>query len=213
MVKYGYYFDLYSSGGAGLCAPLHMKHLFNLLLATTALLGLLPHATASDRWETLQAINWVENPTNHHHSGSKGELGPYQFRRDTWRMHTSVPFSQAVNRGPADVVAVKHYEYIKRGLQEAGIAASPFNIALAWNCGLGAVVGGRVPSVTYRYAEQVNNLVETLKQRPQLAGGEIPHPTEGNIGVMTALAPHFAIGDGSPRFFITGDAPRFVLAE
>ncbi len=197
----------------GFCPPLHMKRLFNLLLVTTALLGLLPLAAASDRWETLQAINWVENPTNQRHPGSKGELGPYQFRRDTWRMHTSAPFSQAVERRPADAVAVKHYEYIRRGLQEAGIAASPFNIALAWNCGLGGVVGGRVPRVTYRYAEQVNNLVETLKQRPQLALAEKTPQSEASFDVMTPPSPRFAIGEGAPRFFVIGDAPRFVLAN
>lgn len=125
-------------------------------------------ALASERWETLQAINWVENPRNSLKAGPGGELGPYQFRQATWFMHTRKPFALAVQRQQADDVAVKHYEWIKRGLERNGIAATPYNIALAWNAGLSQVINGRVPAVSYQYASQVNNLVEHLKGR-QLA--------------------------------------------
>jgi len=126
-------------------------------------------AEASDRWETLRAINWVENPTNHTRRGAFGELGPYQFRPQTWRMHTRKPFEWAVERVHADEVAVKHYEWLRRELQEAGIDPSPYNIALAWNSGLTSVISGRVPRVTYDYANRVANLVAQQKARQPVA--------------------------------------------
>jgi hypothetical protein len=119
----------------------------------------------SERWEVLQAINWVENPRNSTRVGAHGELGPYQFRYATWRMYTKKPFALAVQRDEADVVAVRHYEWIKRGLEGGGIPATPYNIALAWNAGLDQVVRGRVPPSAYRYAQQVNNLVARLKSQ------------------------------------------------
>jgi hypothetical protein len=121
--------------------------------------------SASERWETLQAINWVENPHNSLKAGPCGELGPYQFRRSTWYMHTTKPFALAVQRQHADDVAVRHYDWIKRSLERNGIAATPFNIALAWNAGLDQVVDGRAPSAAYQYASQVSNLVEHLKSQ------------------------------------------------
>lgn len=152
-----------------------MKKLNTFLLLLALVGGFAPLASASDRWETLQAINWVENPTNHSRYGSKGELGPYQFRPQTWRVHTNRPFTQAVQREAADEVAVKHYEWIRRGLTKAGIEPSPYNVALVWNCGMTAVKDGRIPSSTYQYADRVNNLVETLKRRAPVATAMARH--------------------------------------
>lgn len=133
-----------------------------LLIVTLALTGVTAFAT--QRWETLQAINWVENPRNSTRVGPRGELGPYQFRIATWRMYTRRPFAQAVQREVADEVAVKHYEWLKRGLESSGIEPTPFNIALAWNAGLDQVVNGRPPASAYAYAQQVNNLVAHLER-------------------------------------------------
>jgi len=119
---------------------------------------------ASDRWETLQAIHWVENPRNSPKPGPHGELGAYQFREKTWRMHTQLPFSLAIQREHADKVAVIHYEWLRRGLERNGIAATPYNIAMAWNAGLSAVVNGRVGSRTRSYAQHVENLVHDLNR-------------------------------------------------
>ncbi len=139
------------------------------MLGLVASLLLSGTAETSDRWETLRAINWVENPTNHTRRGAYGELGPYQFRPQTWRMHTKKPFSLAVERAHADEIAVKHYEWLRRELREAGIDPSPYNIALAWNSGIGAVTNGRVPRVTYDYANRVTNLVAAQKSRQAAA--------------------------------------------
>lgn len=126
---------------------------------------LISAARASDRWETLEAIHWVENPTASTKPGPKGELGPYQFMRKTWQMHTKQPFHLANDRKIADQIAVAHYEWIRQGLVRNGLDASPYNIAMAWNAGLGAVVQGKIPSQTRNYAERVVNLVEDLKAR------------------------------------------------
>lgn len=180
-----------------------------ILLLVTFVSGLLPCAVASERWETLRAINWVENPTNHTHYGPKGELGPYQFRRDTWRMHTSKPFSQATDRATADEVAVIHYEWLKRQLAEAGIDPTAFNIAMAWNCGLNAVISGRVPTVSYHYAEQVTNLVDMLKSRERAEHvAQLANQTEP----VSEYKVEFAVQSGQPRFVLTPGAPKLVIA-
>jgi len=140
----------------------HVQYVILLLVALAIGGGA---AFASERWETLQAINWVENPRNSTRVGPRGELGPYQFRPSTWRMHTKKPFALAVERQAADDVAVRHYEWLKRGLEGNGIEATPYNIALAWNAGLDRVVNGRAPAAAYEYASQVNNLVAHLKGR------------------------------------------------
>lgn len=127
---------------------------------------------ASDRWETLQAINWVENPRNSPRPGPGGELGPYQFRQSTWRSYTQRPFAMALERRCSDDVAVSHYEWIKRGLEGAGIEPIPYNIALAWNAGLDRVVKGRAPASAGDYATRVTNLVEMLKART-VPGGNV----------------------------------------
>jgi hypothetical protein len=127
-------------------------------------LGLAVAAHASDRWETLEAIHWVENPHNSTRLGAHGELGPYQFRQATWRMYSHRPFYQAVNRQYSDEVAIKHYEWLKEGLAHAGLDATPYNIAMAWNAGLDAVIGHHVPSASHGYAEQVSNIAAEVKR-------------------------------------------------
>src|ERR1051326_8830285 len=82
---------------------------------------------ASPRADTLQAINWVENPTGTTRPGAYGELGPYQFRQSTWQMHTQRPFIEATDRRAADEVAVAHYEWVKAALERAGVEATTYN--------------------------------------------------------------------------------------
>lgn len=206
---------------------------FLLTLCVVALA--LPLSGASERAETLRAINWVENPTNHTRPGSRGELGPYQFMRQTWRLHTRTPFSQAVVREHADAVAVRHYEWIADGLRDAGIDPNPFNIALAWNCGLGAVRSGRIPAVSYAYAERVQNLVERQRAHAQAARADstaavAAKPTQLNpvedaaalfvFDTSRAAVPKFVVATGEPLYeqpmpvvFTDKIAPQSVVAE
>lgn len=130
-------------------------------------------ATATERWETLEAIHWIENPRNSPRPGPCGELGAYQFRENTWRMHTSVPFSRAIERPHSDAVAVKHYEWIKRGLTRAGVEVTPYTVALAWNGGLAATVRGRAPRAAHDYAERVSNIATQLSGS-RLAQNTVP---------------------------------------
>jgi hypothetical protein len=175
--------------------------LLSLLCSIGVLTGL--GAEAVERAETLQAINWVENPTNHHRRGAKGELGPYQFRSQTWRMHTRRSFDHAVVRVHADEVALRHYEWIRRGLRESGVDPSPYNIALAWNSGLGAVLRGQVPTVSYHYAERVANLVE--RQRQERTARSAPP------AAVAQAASRYDLSRPAGLHFRSVPAPRFEL--
>jgi hypothetical protein len=179
-----------------------MKSLTLLALLVFAAAGVPTFALAAEeRADVLRAINWVENPSNHSRRGAHGELGPYQFMAQTWRLHTRKPFHLAVVREHADEIAVKHYEWLCKGLRDAGIDPNPYNVALAWNSGLGAVTSGRVPMITYNYAERVHNLVDA--QRAQRIAAN------RRDGLIVAVAS--AISTAEVRFTLEPNAPRFVL--
>jgi hypothetical protein len=120
---------------------------------------------AATRWETLEAIHYVENPQNSSRAGRYGELGAYQFRPETWRMHSTRPFNEALDRKSSDEVAVRHYEWIKAGLVRAGIEPTTYNIALAWNAGVASVVNAHVPAASRSYATRVDNIATQLNSR------------------------------------------------
>jgi hypothetical protein len=121
-------------------------------------------ARASERWATLEAIHQLENPADSREPGALGELGAYQFREETWKMHTSAPFSRALDRRSSDAVAVKHYEWIKGELERRGIPATPYRIALAWNGGIKAVFVEHPPAVAVDYASRAANLAEYFEK-------------------------------------------------
>jgi|GEM_PF-4580482 len=60
---------------------------------------------------------------------------------------------------------------LKVRLERAGIEATPYNIALAWNAGLTAVLNDHVPASSHDYADRVSNLAMELRAR-QLASLE-----------------------------------------
>jgi len=121
-------------------------------------------ARASERWATLEAIHQLENPCNSEQPGALGELGAYQFREETWKMHTKAPFSRALDRRSSDAVAVKHYEWIKAELERRGIIATPYRIALAWNAGIRAVLVEHPSAVAVDYASRAANLAEYFEK-------------------------------------------------
>lgn len=130
-----------------------------LLLAGCLECDALPN-TLPERQDVLDAIHQVENPNNVRRPGPAGELGAYQFRRETWQMYTGRPFHDALDRQCSDIVATRHYDWLIRYLVRGGKSPTTYNIALAWNAGLGAVLRGRIPASSHRYAERVVNLVE-----------------------------------------------------
>jgi hypothetical protein len=184
-----------------------MNRRLTQILLLVSVLAFTIKAGADDRWETLRAINWVENPTNHTRMGRFGELGPYQFRPNTWRMHTKRPFNQATQREAADEVAIVHYEWIKKNLENAGVDASPFNIAMAWNSGVNNVLKGRVPNVTYNYAERVTNLVDSFKQRTPAAVASAPVRARQPVLSLDKPVVSFAVLQNAPRFEIVLPPP------
>ncbi len=119
---------------------------------------------AAEQWETLQAIHLIENPHNNPQPGAHGELGAYQFRQTTWRMHSRLPFRNALNRAHADRVAVAHYDWLVGQLRRNGLQPTTYNIALAWNAGIGAVTSGRVPRASRQYAQRVLNVARDLER-------------------------------------------------
>ena len=124
-------------------------------------------AEAASRSATLEAIHHLENPDDSSRPGTRGELGAYQFRVSTWRIHTSLPFRQALDRRTSDIIAVQHYEWLKSRLEAAGKPATTYNIALAWNGGVAAAITGRAPRVAHLYAQRAVNLASAF-ERPKL---------------------------------------------
>jgi hypothetical protein len=49
-------------------------------------------------------------------------------------------------------------------LAGAGLAATPYRIALAWNGGLTAAVKGRAPAVAHDYAQRAENLAAEFER-------------------------------------------------
>lgn len=100
----------------------------------------------------LKAISMVESGGNTHMIGSHGELGEYQM----------TPAVVAKQGGHTAVEAAKDMRERADALVRAGIAPLPFNLALARNAGVGAVIRGRAPVRSYQYAVRVRNLYEVL---------------------------------------------------
>lgn len=172
---------------------------------------------ASDRWATLEAIHKIENPTNSPRPGGHGELGAYQFRATTWRMHSSLPFREALDRQKADIVAVKHYEWLKRGLERARVAATPYNIALAWNSGLTAVTSGRAPRAAHDYAQRAVNLAVGFRRvaaiaKAQKTGPVVP-PSKPAAPEKAPVEPRFVVSTNEPPIVVLPTGPRFVLSK
>ncbi len=135
-----------------------------LLETAAALFVAAPLARAGSRLATLEAIHALENPYDLAAPGPCGELGPYQFREATWRRYSAEPFARALDLKASDAVAVRHYEWIKRGLERHGLKATAYNIALAWNGGLSAAVGGHPPAAACDYAQRAANLAAAFGQ-------------------------------------------------
>ncbi|MFT3781823.1 MAG: hypothetical protein QM790_07380 [Nibricoccus sp.] len=155
-----------------------MKTALTLLIVVTL--------TASGRAGTsavLRGIRIVETQDQlHPPRGKLGERGPYQFRRSTWRMHTQSSFDLAENREVSNTVARRHYAWIQTQLEANGVAPSPYNIALAWNAGVNAVIRGSAPAVAHDYASRVLNIAA------EIARNESPTPAPEPVQAPTVAA-------------------------
>jgi hypothetical protein len=124
----------------------------------------------------LHAIRLVETGDNYNAPpGRLGEQGPYQFRREVWRRYTHAPFAQARTTF-ADRIAAQHYVWLREELAEAGVTPSTWNIAAAWNSGIGAVRSGRIPRATRDYANRVRNIMrEDAREEAAMRLAFTPH--------------------------------------
>ena len=151
---------------------LKTKFLRGCLVFGASLLGLGAtslESRAASRQVTLEAIHQIENPRNLTRPGPAGELGAYQFREATWAQHTRRPFSDALDRRWSDLVAALHHDWLCERLVRNGLEPSVYNVALAWNAGLSATVGGRAPRRSHDYAVRVGNIAGELQGRTMVA--------------------------------------------
>lgn len=102
----------------------------------------------------LKAISLVESGGRDDVVGRHGELGRFQM----------TPAVVASCGGYREREALRNLRLIERQFEHAGIAPLPFNVALAWNAGLGAVQRGRAPVASYDYARRVCNTLERLER-------------------------------------------------
>lgn len=106
----------------------------------------------------LYAIREVETGNCYNApTGSCGEEGAYQFKRNVWAQHTHISFDKARTHY-SDTVALAHFHWIIKRLKNAHITPTITKIAAAWNCGVTAVIRGRIPHSTKDYAQRVTNL-------------------------------------------------------
>ena len=117
-------------------------------------------AAAVDMPRFLTATRAIENWNGH--DGAAGELGPYQVLPATWRQHMGdLPASWARQEGWGRECARRHVEWLQERLQASRIDANAFNLALAYNAGIGAVKRGQAPVVAYQHADRVRNFYDS----------------------------------------------------
>jgi hypothetical protein len=100
-------------------------------------------ALATDETRLLHAIALVETG-GVPRMGRSGETGIHQLSPSVIRQHGT--------RDPR-----VHLRWLVAQLHRAGVDASPFNIALAWNAGLERTLTGCAPVRSYDYARRVEN--------------------------------------------------------
>jgi len=93
--------------------------------------------------------------------GRRGERSAWQISPEVWREYCEAPFTRAssVSRLAA-MVAAAHLEWLRLSLEQKGRPATPYNLALAWNAGLGAVLTGKAPPGAHDYAARAVALYE-----------------------------------------------------
>jgi hypothetical protein len=95
--------------------------------------------------------------------GRRGERSAWQISPEVWREYCEAPFTRASSDGRlAAMVAAAHLEWLRLSLEGKGRPATPYNLALAWNAGLGAVLTGKAPPGAHDYAARAVALYEAL---------------------------------------------------
>jgi hypothetical protein len=120
-------------------------------------------AWAVDRTRVLGAIAMVETGSTGVKMGAAGEYTRYQILPATW-VRFSTKSMRWATQAEVDRVAHLLLEEIMQSLKSRRMAVTPYNIALAWNGGVGSL-GTRPPTRRSDYAERVNNIYEYLESQ------------------------------------------------
>lgn len=67
-----------------------------------------------------------------------------------------------------EALATAQVEWLMRELARQQVEPLPFNIALAWNCGLTRSTSGRAPIASYLFAARVVNLMAVNAEQSKL---------------------------------------------
>lgn len=127
------------------------------ILATVLLFLALSEARGSDLAAVLDAIAQVEG-NRPAAVGRANERSRWQMREFVWHSYTRAPFRSASrDEILAKAVARAHLQYLERSLVHRRIAPTPYNLALAWTCGLDGMLNP--PAKKRDYARRVTNLV------------------------------------------------------
>lgn len=95
--------------------------------------------------------------------GRRGERSAWQISPEVWREYCEASFTRASSDSRlAAMVAAAHLEWLRLSLEQKGRPATPYNLALAWNAGLGAVLTGKAPPGAHDYAARADALYESL---------------------------------------------------
>ena len=105
----------------------------------------------------LRAVAMVETGGDARKVGQAGERGQFQM----------TPAVVASCGGYGEKEAAHYARWLELQLVHAGVDPLPYNMALAWNAGPGAVLRSRVPMQSYEYAARVEATLKGLMQNNQ----------------------------------------------
>lgn len=121
----------------------------------------------------LFSISEVETGHKFWKTGRNGEKSQYQFMSYVWYKYTKVPFYYASNRKYQETVndvAQKHLDQIKSDIKRRNLEINPYNCALVWNGGLGAL--NKPKKRTIDYGRRVENLYNVFNKTTVLANND-----------------------------------------
>lgn len=104
--------------------------------------------------------------------GPAGETG-------RWQLTPAVRRDRGADlraRGEAvtdEAVAAEQVRWLMRELKAAGVDPLPFNVALAWNCGLSRTLSGKAPERSFDFAGRVTHLVQVSMQTTTISSGAL----------------------------------------
>lgn len=118
-----------------------------------------PAMPSTDFRRLAECIREVERRPRHPR-GLHGELGDFQFKKSAWDEDAQgLPFSFALDRPHAEIVAERRLRRMSRLLTERCIDPTAYNLALCWNEGVSGVILGKWQTQGVRdYAVHVENL-------------------------------------------------------